>query len=211
MTAHVVLAPAQGQSPEAPAAQRVASQARGARDALSEACRHAGVIRGPLDTDERDAPIPFDGVHWSLTHTRAWVAAALDCEPVGVDVEALRLPRGPRESALDDAERALFADAPLELAFARCWTAKEAVLKQAGVGLLELERCRLVEVRADGSCRVEHRGLVHLVHQRALPGPDAAERSGVDRIAHVLAVCARGPVLWHGLPSALPEFGEVLA
>jgi len=189
MTAHVVLSPTPGQVPSVPAVQRVAAQRRGARAALAEACRLAGVELGPLDTDSRDAPVPFDGVHWSLTHTRTWVAAGLDrTGPLGVDVEALRLPRGPRETALDDGERALFAGAPLELAFARCWTAKEAVLKLVGVGLLELERCRLVDVLPGGRCLIEHRGLTRAVQQHALPG-------------HVLAVCAAGAIEWHGLPA----------
>jgi len=86
----------------------------------------------------------------------------------------------------------------LELAFARCWTAKECVLKLAGVGLLELERCRLVAVEPDGVCVVEHRGTARRVLQRSLPG-------------HVLAVCAAGDVAWHGLPTGAAPFAEVPA
>ena len=198
MSARIILRPTTGQAADLPGVERVAAQRHGARLALAAGCRLAGVELGPLEHDERDAPVPFAGVHWSLTHTRAWVAAALDTRPIGVDVEALRLPRGPRESALDDTERDLFGDAPLELAFARCWTAKESVLKLLGVGLLELGRCQLVDLGPEGTCLVEHRGTTRRVQQRSLGD-------------HVLAVCASGALEWHGLPAHAHTFSEVSA
>lgn len=198
MSARVILRPTTGQATGLPGVQRVASQRRDARTALAEGCLLDGVELGPLEHDERDAPVPFDGVHWSLSHTRVWVAAALDRAPIGVDVESLRLPRGPRETALSDAERALLADASLELAFTRCWTAKEAVLKLVGVGLLELGRCRLVDLTPDGECLIEHRSATRLVQQRYLGD-------------HVLAVCAQDAVEWHGLPASAHTFRELPA
>ena len=116
-----------------------------------------------------------------MTHARRIAAAALGRVPLGVDVEPLREPRLQLvERVLSEPERALLAHLPLSVAFARAWTAKEAVLKRAGVGLLELGACRRVSLDDSGRLRVGHRDAVLTVAQR------------LD-LGHVLALCSGVP------------------
>ncbi|MFE7132718.1 4'-phosphopantetheinyl transferase family protein [Streptomyces sp. NPDC057638] len=82
------------------------------------------------------------GVHFSLSHTRGLVLIGLAPTPVGVDVEGV-----PDTTTVDDvsgqlhprerAELAALPAAERALAFARCWTRKEALLKGTGAGIGE--------------------------------------------------------------------------
>ncbi|MGV9311189.1 4'-phosphopantetheinyl transferase family protein [Streptomyces sp. NPDC003691] len=90
--------------------------------------------------------VPGDPVHFSLSHTSRTsdgrVLIALAGAPIGVDVEIV-----PEERTVAEVSRQLHpqeqtelealhpADRPL--AFARCWTRKESVLKATGAGLGE--------------------------------------------------------------------------
>jgi 4'-phosphopantetheinyl transferase len=176
----VVVLPTPDQEPDRPPRERVRAQSRGARDALRAAAARAGCAE-PLafEKDPRGAPRPAGGWCWSLSHDATWVAAAVHDEPVGVDLERVDL-RRPELVArvLCDAERALLG-ALDALTFTRLWTAKEAVLKAAGVGMAELSSCLLVEPPAVRTLVLEHRGLRCVVRQAYLRG-------------HVLAVHAPG-------------------
>ncbi|MER5768054.1 4'-phosphopantetheinyl transferase superfamily protein [Streptomyces sp. NPDC001985] len=86
--------------------------------------------------------VPGDPVHFSLSHTEGMVVIALAPAPVGVDTETLPAP-GTVAEIMDQlhprehSELAALPAAERPLAFARCWTRKEAVLKASGVGLNE--------------------------------------------------------------------------
>jgi len=112
-----------------------------------------------------DVPQASRGWHWSLSHSPARVAGAVWSTSIGVDVEERRDVRPDLvERILDADELALFA-ARGEDGFLRTWTGKEALLKEFGVGLQALSRCRIVRV---GSSELEMRfdTLVRVVHQR---------------------------------------------
>ncbi|WP_406271349.1 4'-phosphopantetheinyl transferase superfamily protein [Streptomyces sp. NBC_00191] len=99
-------------------------------------CAHCGGPHGrPV--------VPGNPVHFSLSHTSGLVMIALATAPVGIDVEGV--PDDPGivsdvAAQLHPRERAHLAALPTEdraVAFARCWTRKEALLKATGVGLNE--------------------------------------------------------------------------
>ncbi|WP_406400609.1 4'-phosphopantetheinyl transferase superfamily protein [Streptomyces sp. NBC_00879] len=101
-----------------------------------EPCAHCGGPHGrPV--------VPGSPVHFSLSHTSGLVMIALATASVGIDVEGV--PDDPGivtdvASQLHQKERADLAALPAEdraVAFARCWTRKEALLKATGVGLNE--------------------------------------------------------------------------
>jgi 4'-phosphopantetheinyl transferase len=104
---------------------------------------------GPLEKDENGAPLPSNGIHWSLTHKSAFVAAVCSPRPVGIDIERLRqVNRGLEERIAAPAEWDLATAVDLFLFF-RFWTAKEAVLKAVGEGLTGLSRCRVRRIVDD--------------------------------------------------------------
>lgn len=128
------------------AARRVAAAA------LEASARRAGALVRAFARDADGAPLAAGGWHWSLSNTKGLVAALVAPAPVGIDVEPLARPR------LDAARRRLDELDPGALgrlggdraAVLLLWTATEAVLKAARVGIAGLARCRLVErVAAD--------------------------------------------------------------
>jgi 4'-phosphopantetheinyl transferase len=128
--------------------EKVAALGRIARQALAHSARFSGIRLGPLEKDDHGAPLPSNGVHWSLTHKERYVAAVTAPHPVGIDIERIRPVReGMHRRLAGDAEWALAPEITRPLFF-RYWTAKEAVLKAVGKGLAGLSRCR-VEAIAD--------------------------------------------------------------
>jgi 4'-phosphopantetheinyl transferase len=128
-----------------------------ARQALCESARHAGLILGALEKDEKGAPVPVNGIHWSLTHKDAYVAAVAACRPIGIDLERIK-PFSPgllqRLAAAGEWNLAPEVDARL---FFRFWTAKEAVLKAVGQGMTGLSHCRILEILDDSRLRVSYK------------------------------------------------------
>lgn len=122
---------------------KVAALGRCAREALAHSTQFSGLVLGPLEKEENGAPIPSNGVHWSLTHKSAYVAAVCAPFAIGIDIEKIQ-PFNEKlcQRIADEAEWALAPQITQPLFF-RYWTAKEAVLKAVGKGLTGLSQCRI--------------------------------------------------------------------
>jgi len=134
---------------------RVQALSRRAREALALSCGASGVSAGPFVKDDRDAPLPFNGIYWSLSHKPRYVAAVVGPRAIGIDLEEIA-PRHERLHAYLAAESEwALADRSWETFF-RYWTAKEAVLKAAGVGLAHLKKARIHSVLDADNLIVEY-------------------------------------------------------
>ena len=142
MKLHPVILPISPKDQRLRGRERVLAQSRRAREALALSCEASGVAPGPLTADARGAPIPFDNTHWSLSHKSRFVAAVVGPTPIGIDIEEIRPRNEDLYGYIADEEEWALTDRNWETFF-RYWTAKEAVLKTAGVGLSHLRKARI--------------------------------------------------------------------
>lgn len=155
--------------------ERVELQRDHARRAVWASAAAQGSPIAELRKDSDDVPQPSRGWHWSLSHSPAHVAGVVWTASIGVDVEERREVRPDLVHRILDAEElALFA-ARGEDGFLRTWTGKEALLKEFGLGLQALSRCRIVRV-TEQELEMRFDELPRLVHQRLFDG-------------HVVSVC----------------------
>jgi 4'-phosphopantetheinyl transferase len=166
MKLHPVILPLTTEEQRLRGRVRLQAQSRRAREALARSCEASGVRLGPLEKGDRNAPLPFDGAFWSLSHKPRFVAAVVGPAPIGIDIEEIT----PRTEGLHDyiaskAEWAL-ADRSWETFF-RFWTAKEAVLKAVGVGLAHLKEARIHAILDTDNLVVDYAArLWHVRHFR---------------------------------------------
>lgn len=122
---------------------KVRALSKRARRALERSSGFSGLNLRALEKNAAGAPLPSNGIYWSLSHKETWVAAVAAPFAVGIDLETIR-PVTPRlyQRAADEAEWAVIGT-PNQERFFRVWTAKEAVLKAAGKGIVGLGNAKL--------------------------------------------------------------------
>jgi len=150
-----------------------------ARQAVLQSSRQSALALEELNQTADGAPVPWRGVHWSLSHKPDRVAGIAAPVPVGIDLEILRpVAAGMYAKIGTDAEWTLLEEEGPDVFF-RLWTAKEAVLKAAGEGLRGLGACRLAAV--DGDCLgLIHRESAWTVRQCRRGDSRVAVAAGVD-------------------------------
>jgi len=153
---------------------KTAALSEHARRALQLSARKSGIVLEELIKEENGAPLPFSGSYWSLTHKSAYVGGVVAGFRIGIDIERIR----PIQDALyhktaTDDEWRLSGEDPAALFF-RYWTAKEAVLKAAAVGLKDLSKCRVGKVVDDHHLVVDYLDKSWMVAQVFFNGHVAA-------------------------------------
>lgn len=137
-----------------------------ARQAAARSAAMLGPSLRSFDTDPNGAPIPVDGIYWSLSHKPDYVAGVAAGHPIGIDVEKIRLvEKSLFDKVIDEAERKLL-DADQAVMFFRFWTAKEVVLKRIGVGLAGLSKCRVRQVAGEHQLVIAYEKTEFTVLQR---------------------------------------------
>jgi 4'-phosphopantetheinyl transferase len=183
-----VILPVPAQVHHLPPKQRVQSLSDCARQALALSAGRLGVRLGPLEKDDRGAPIPCHGNFWSLSHKPDYVGGVVAPAAIGLDIERLRpCSAGLRCKTADAAEWALMGHGDVQTIFFRYWTAKEAVLKARGEGLRDLSRCRIDHIVDPTHLRVDYAGNTWTVEHFFFEGHVAAVTAGGFRVEWTLA------------------------
>ncbi len=158
-----------------------------AREALALSAERLGAVLGPLEKDDRGAPLPCAGWFWSLTHKPLYVGGVVSPHPVGIDLEQLRpVSPGLFRKTADPEEWALLAAEGWPAGFFRFWTAKEAVIKTGGEGIKDLSRCRVARVESAARLVADYGGRRWTVDQAAFDGHLAAVATSALRVHWVL-------------------------
>lgn len=124
--------------------EKVGFLSRYARVAAGHSAARAGISLDDLKKNDNGVPLPSNGVYWSISHKPLYVAGVVSRRPVGIDIERIRpYTKGLEKKVAADSEWALYPLERSELLF-RYWTAKEAVLKQTGIGLAGLSACKII-------------------------------------------------------------------
>jgi 4'-phosphopantetheinyl transferase len=137
---------------------RVKFLSRHARLALKKSACKSNVRLGELKQDENGAPLPHDGLYWSVTHKTQYVGGVVAPTPIGIDIERIRecspglfaKTAGDREWALAEPEKNSLTT------FFRYWTAKEALVKTSGSGLKDLLKCRVTRIIDDRHIQIRY-------------------------------------------------------
>ena len=89
--------------------------------------------------NEHGKPFLKDGHYFSISHCRKALLVGVSIQPVGVDIESVRIPNQALiERVMNPQECRHIYDSPNHGAeFTRLWTAKEAVLKLRGTGIID--------------------------------------------------------------------------
>ena len=96
--------------------------------------------------NEHGKPYIEGGPFFSISHCKAGIAVAIDCEPVGIDIESVRQADDDlikRVMCAREQEMIRSAEHP-ERTFTRLWTMKEAVVKAQGTGITSFEQLQSV-------------------------------------------------------------------
>lgn len=119
--------------------ERVRDLRRRAARAVTRSAELLGRGDFVAEADPDGKPRPFQGMYWSRSHSRRWVAGVVAPHPVGIDVEGLR--------ELGAGARALVGGGPDGL---DRWVSLEAAVKCFGVGMPAARRI----VIQDGAARL---------------------------------------------------------
>ncbi|MFH2044835.1 MAG: 4'-phosphopantetheinyl transferase superfamily protein [Pseudomonadota bacterium] len=136
-----------------------------AREALKISCQKSGIIPGEFSKDQNEAPVPFDGNFWSISHKSEYVGGVVSKKATGLDIEKIKPVSKALMNKVADTREWALSDFDKEILFFRFWTSKEAVLKASGKGIVGLSDCRIEKILNDKSIIVSYKNkTLNVVH-----------------------------------------------
>jgi len=104
-------------------------------------------------------PEPDNNVYWSVSHKPKLVCGVVSDKKIGIDIEELR----PQQASMfsyvaADEEWECITGNRSKRSFIRCWSAKEAVLKAEGTGIVDLLKCRVIYDLGESGMVLDYHG-----------------------------------------------------
>ena len=94
--------------------------------------------------NEHGKPYIENVPYFSISHCKAGIVVAIDDQPIGIDIEAIRHANEDLiERTMNEEEKRLIANSQQPIAdriFTRLWTQKEAIVKAEGIGIMSFEQ-----------------------------------------------------------------------
>ncbi len=87
--------------------------------------------------NEHGKPYIEGGQYFSISHCKEGIAVAIDDQPIGIDIEAIRHADDDLIARTMNEEERVGID---DCKFTRLWTQKEAIVKAQGVGIVSFEQ-----------------------------------------------------------------------
>jgi 4'-phosphopantetheinyl transferase len=101
--------------------------------------KKSGFFPGKLEKGKNGQPLPSNNVFWSVSHKDEYAAGLVSKSVAGIDIEKLKDVSPPLfNKIVSPKEKKRFKADADDIIFFRCFTAKEAVLKAVGIGLVGL-------------------------------------------------------------------------
>ena len=99
--------------------------------------------------NEHGKPYLENGPYFSISHCKEGIAVAIDDQPIGIDIEAIRhADEDLITRTMNEKERSIIANRESKIesarAFTRLWTQKEAVVKMEGTGIMSFEQLQQI-------------------------------------------------------------------
>ena len=91
--------------------------------------------------------------YFSISHCKEGIAVAIDDQPIGMDIEAIRHADKElieRTMSEEEIRTIANANANADRAFTRLWTQKEAIVKAQGVGIQSFEQLQGIRTQDSG-------------------------------------------------------------
>ena len=109
---------------------------------LKEGLEETGYGLRDFQYNEHGKPFIEGGPYFSISHCTEGIAVAVDDEPIGIDIEAIRHAEPDLiERTMNEEERLRVIGYGLpDRMFTRLWTQKEAIVKAQGVGIMSFEQ-----------------------------------------------------------------------
>lgn len=144
---------------------RVIFLSRHARHALELSAEKSGLGLGELKKADSGAPLPCEGIYWSVTHKTAYVGGVVAPLPIGIDIEEIKAcSRGLFEKTACHREWSLAGTAQHSWqTFFRYWTSKEAVLKVSGAGIKDLSKCCIRRIVDENYLEIAYQDKLWLI------------------------------------------------
>lgn len=134
-----------------------------ARKAATISCNFSNHYLKKLSKDKNGVPISLNNIYWSISHKSNYVTGVVSPEIIGIDIEQIvSLPKIFFEKTASTKEWKLNKSISKKLFF-RYWTAKEAVLKAEGCGVLNMLKCKIKKIINEAFLLVEYEKTKWLV------------------------------------------------
>ena len=126
--------------------QRVKAISKLSRETVYISAHISQLTISNLRQSSTGMPEPDNNVFWSVSHKPKYVCGVVSRQSIGIDIEEIR----PQQKSMyayvaSEKEWECIAGNCSKNAFFRCWTAKEAVLKAEGTGIIDLLKCRVIK------------------------------------------------------------------